>query len=143
MARAAPPAEAAEAFVARINEELAELGRELSAAGWVRATYITKDTALLQSRARERYAAWHSDAVKQAMQTRLGDDADDAMKSLAGSGIGRSLAKQAIEMARERLGSGHALTGEVLQNHAVVLGALGRTSEAIAEYEEAMLVARF
>ena len=41
-------------------------------------------------------------AVKQAMQTRLGDDADEAMKSLAGSGIGRSLAKKAIEMAREQ-----------------------------------------
>jgi hypothetical protein len=41
-------------------------------------------------------------AVKQAMQIRLGDDSDDAMKSLAGSGIGRSLAKQAIEMAREQ-----------------------------------------
>ena len=65
---AAPPAETAEAFVARINEELSELSRESGAAGWVRATYITQDTALLQSRARERYAAWHSDAVKQALQ---------------------------------------------------------------------------
>ena len=65
---AAPAAETAEAFVARINEELAELGRELGAAGWVRATYITGDTALLQSRARERYAAWHSNAVMQALQ---------------------------------------------------------------------------
>jgi peptidyl-dipeptidase A len=62
------PAESADEFVARINEELAELGRELGAAGWVRATYITQDTALLQSRARERYAEWHSNAVKQAMQ---------------------------------------------------------------------------
>ena len=41
-------------------------------------------------------------AVKQAMQTRLGSDADEAMKSLAGSGIGRSLARRAIEMAREQ-----------------------------------------
>jgi len=39
------PAETADAFVARINDELAELGRELGAAGWVRATYITPDTA--------------------------------------------------------------------------------------------------
>ena len=62
------PVETAEEFVARINEELNELRRESGAAGWVRATYITPDTALLQSRARERYAAWHSDAVKQAMQ---------------------------------------------------------------------------
>ena len=65
---ATAPAETAEAFVARINSELAELRRETGAAAWVRATYITQDTALLQSRARERYAAWHSDAVRQAMQ---------------------------------------------------------------------------
>ena len=64
----AEPAEAADAFVSRINEELAELSRESGAAGWVRSTYITKDTALLQSRARERYSAWHSNAVKQAMR---------------------------------------------------------------------------
>ncbi len=62
------PAETADEFVARINEELTELRRETGAAGWVRSTYITEDTALLRSRARERYAAWHSDAVKQAMQ---------------------------------------------------------------------------
>ena len=61
-------AETADEFIARINDELAELGRELGAAGWVRATYITEDTALLQSRARERYAEWHSNAVRQAMQ---------------------------------------------------------------------------
>jgi peptidyl-dipeptidase A len=66
-AAAAAPTETAEAFVARVNEELAELSRELGAAGWVRATYITEDTAILSSLARERYAAWHGDAVKQAM----------------------------------------------------------------------------
>ena len=66
--RQAEAAETADEFVARINQELAELSRESGAAGWVSATYITQDTALLQSRARERYAAWHSDAVRQAMQ---------------------------------------------------------------------------
>jgi hypothetical protein len=41
-------------------------------------------------------------AVKQAMQARMGGDADEALKSLSGSGIARSFAKQAIEMAREQ-----------------------------------------
>ncbi|MHB8954563.1 MAG: DUF932 domain-containing protein [Pirellulaceae bacterium] len=41
-------------------------------------------------------------AVTQAMQTRLADDTDEAFKVLAGSGIARSLAKQAIEMAGEQ-----------------------------------------
>ena len=40
-------------------------------------------------------------AIKQAMRSRLGDDADEALAALSGSGIGRSLAKQAIEMAQQ------------------------------------------
>jgi len=67
-ATVAGPAETAEEFIARINEELAELAKELGAAGWVRATYITEDTAILSAAANERYAAWHSNAVKQAVQ---------------------------------------------------------------------------
>jgi hypothetical protein len=43
------PAESAEEFVARVNEELEELGKALGAAGWVRATYITEDTAILSA----------------------------------------------------------------------------------------------
>jgi peptidyl-dipeptidase A len=64
----AAPAETADEFVARVNEELRELGRELGAAGWVRATYITDDTAILNSLARERYAKWHSETVEAALQ---------------------------------------------------------------------------
>ncbi|MCH8865321.1 MAG: M2 family metallopeptidase [Proteobacteria bacterium] len=55
--------ESAEEFIARINIELKELGRELGAAGWVRATYITEDTAILSATANERYAKWHSRTV--------------------------------------------------------------------------------
>jgi len=64
---AAAPTETAEEFVARVNEELSELGRELGAAGWVRATYITEDTAIMSSLARERYAKWHGETVEAAM----------------------------------------------------------------------------
>ena len=67
VAEPAAPAETAEAFVARVNEELRELGRETGAAAWVRATYITEDTAILSSLARERYAKWHGETVEQAM----------------------------------------------------------------------------
>jgi len=65
---AAAPAETAEEFVARANAELVDLGREGGAAEWVRATYITSDTAILAAAASERYAAWHSDMVQQALQ---------------------------------------------------------------------------
>lgn len=61
------PAETAEQFVARANSELEELSREIDAAGWVRVTYITEDTAVLESRANERYAEWHGNMVRQAL----------------------------------------------------------------------------
>ena len=66
-AGAAAPTETAEEFVARVNAELEELGRELGAAFWVRATYITGDTAILAAAASERYAKWHGETVKESM----------------------------------------------------------------------------
>jgi len=62
------PAESTEEFVARVNEELDELGKALGAAGWVRATYITEDTAILSAAANERYAEWHSRTVAEAVK---------------------------------------------------------------------------
>jgi peptidyl-dipeptidase A len=85
------PAETADEFIARINDELAELGRELGAAGWVRATYITEDTALLQSRARERYAEWHSNAVRQAMQYQEQELAPETRRAIDLVKLGTSL----------------------------------------------------
>lgn len=58
--------ESADEFVARVNRELAELGREVNAAGFTQATYITPDTQLLNAKAFERYLAYLSDAVEQA-----------------------------------------------------------------------------
>jgi len=55
--------ESPDAFVARINEELRELGNEVAAANWVRQTYITRDTAVIAAAAAEKYAAWHSRSV--------------------------------------------------------------------------------
>ena len=63
----AQPKETADEFVARINDELAELSREIGAADWVRSTYITEDTGILASKASERYAEWHSRNVKASM----------------------------------------------------------------------------
>jgi peptidyl-dipeptidase A len=63
----AAPTETAEEFVARVNAELEELSKELYAAAWVRATYITEDTAVLATAANARYAKWHSETVKAAL----------------------------------------------------------------------------
>ncbi|HEX7718713.1 MAG TPA: M2 family metallopeptidase, partial [Woeseiaceae bacterium] len=59
--------ESAEEFVERINAELAELSKELGAAAWVRATYITHDTAILSSLASQKYSEWHSRSVEASL----------------------------------------------------------------------------
>ncbi|MCP4299523.1 MAG: peptidase M2 family protein, partial [Gammaproteobacteria bacterium] len=64
----AVPTETADEFVARANAELAELNKETAAAEWVRATYITEDTATIAAAAKEKFAAWHSGMVQQAKQ---------------------------------------------------------------------------
>ncbi|MGC4029451.1 MAG: M2 family metallopeptidase [Steroidobacteraceae bacterium] len=64
---APPPTSAdAAAFVTRLNADMLELGKEVSAAGWVQATYITADTQLLNARANERYLEYFSKAVKES-----------------------------------------------------------------------------
>lgn len=60
--------ETADEFVDRINAELVELGTGLQATDWVRATYITYDTAILSSLARQTYAKWHSQAVLESLR---------------------------------------------------------------------------
>jgi peptidyl-dipeptidase A len=60
--------ETAAEFIARANAELALLKKETGAANWVRATYITDDTAIIAAAAAEKYAAWHSGMVQQALQ---------------------------------------------------------------------------
>jgi len=60
--------ETAEEFVARANAELKELGIEAGAIGWIRATYINHDSAILASRSQEKYAAWHSKTVADSLR---------------------------------------------------------------------------
>jgi len=59
----AGPVESADEFVQRINRELDELGLEIAAANWVRATYINADTGVLAARASERYSEWLATAA--------------------------------------------------------------------------------
>ena len=61
------PTETAEEFIDRANSEFRAYWRELNAAGWLRATYINEDSAIVDALANERYAAWHSGMVKEAM----------------------------------------------------------------------------
>lgn len=63
---AAAPAESADAFVARINKELDDIGHEQSVAGFIYATYINPDTEFLNAKADERFLAYFSKTVEQA-----------------------------------------------------------------------------
>jgi len=60
------PKETAEQFVARINKEMLEVGRETSAAGWTYATYINQDTEFLNAKANERWLEYFGKAVEDA-----------------------------------------------------------------------------
>lgn len=64
----AAPIESAEEFVAQVNAEFKDYWRELNAAGWLRATYINEDSAIVDALANERFAAWHSGKVKAALK---------------------------------------------------------------------------
>jgi peptidyl-dipeptidase A len=70
-----PQGETARQFVARINDETAQLNRETGRAFWVQSTYITQDTNFLAARASERLLAFNSHAVKQSLRY-LGEDLD-------------------------------------------------------------------
>ncbi len=58
--------ETAKEFVERIEAEGLALSKEVSAAYWVRNTYITPDTAVLAAKAGERALAFESSVVEQA-----------------------------------------------------------------------------
>jgi peptidyl-dipeptidase A len=58
--------ETADQFVARVNKELADVGREAGAAGWAYATYINYDTEYLNAKANERYLEYLSKTVEES-----------------------------------------------------------------------------
>lgn len=61
----ATPADA-DAFVARVNEDLRRVGENSARAGWTQATYITEDTQFLAAKATEEYLAYLKAAVEEA-----------------------------------------------------------------------------
>lgn len=58
--------ETADAFVERLNREIAERGREQAVAGYAYATFINQDTEFLNAKANERFLEYFSSAVEQA-----------------------------------------------------------------------------
>ena len=60
------PAEPPDAFVSRINREMAALAKEAGAAGFAYNTYVTPDTEFLNAKANERYLEYFTKAVEEA-----------------------------------------------------------------------------
>jgi peptidyl-dipeptidase A len=63
-----PPAttETADEFVARIDKEFLELSKEVNAAQWVHATYLTQDTEMLAAKGDERTKEFLSTAIAES-----------------------------------------------------------------------------
>jgi peptidyl-dipeptidase A len=75
----------ADEFVADVNRQLDELGRESAAAQWIRVTYITPDTAVIAAKSSERMLAFHSEMVEKSRQyqdTPMSEDTARAIKLL-------------------------------------------------------------
>lgn len=63
---ASAPAEDADAFVARVNQTVKDMTPELTAAAWLGATYINKDSQRVESAANERWLAKNNEFIAQA-----------------------------------------------------------------------------
>lgn len=95
--------ETAEEFIARANDELAELSKEIGAAKWVRATYITQDTAIVAAAATEKYAKWHSGMVQQALRYEGQELAAETQRAINLLKLGTSLPTPSDPMKRKEL----------------------------------------
>ena len=76
------PVETPEEFVARVNAEWDEVGPELGAAYWVRATYITPDTAILAAKASERSLNMTNRIIEESKQFVGQEMSDDAARQI-------------------------------------------------------------
>ena len=95
--------ETADEFVLRINGELDELAREVQAATWVRNTYITTDTALLNSLATQRYAEWQSRTVAESLKYEGRDLSPETARALQLLKLGTEAPAPGDEVKRRQL----------------------------------------
>lgn len=58
--------ESADEFVARLNREALDIGKEVSAAQWTMATYINQDTEFLAAKADERLKEWTTRTIAES-----------------------------------------------------------------------------
>lgn len=86
----APAAESAEAFVARVSQEFAELGDTAGAAAWVRANFITVDTGKIDAKFREDYSKLLSETVESSKAVNLEGAADSDKRAINLMKIGTS-----------------------------------------------------
>ena len=97
------PETSAKEFVAELNRQMDELGRESSAAYWVRATYINQDTAVLAAKASERWLEFHTRAVKEAARYEQLPKDEETERALALLKLGSSAPAPDDAQKRSRL----------------------------------------
>ncbi len=74
--------ETADEFVARVNDELVDLFKEVGAALWVRATYITPDTAIVAAKTQERLLEFQSRIAEESKRYNGQEISADAARSI-------------------------------------------------------------
>lgn len=72
----------ADAWVAEVNAELDDLGKEVGAAAWVRANFITKDTAVIAAKASEKSLAYSKQIIEESKRFDGVEVSDDAARSI-------------------------------------------------------------
>ena len=139
------PTETAEQFVARVNAELVELNTEGGAIGWVRATYINHDTAILAARSDEEYAAWHSKTVAESLKYADQDLSPETARAIEILKLGTSQPAPNDDAKRKELAkvttdlSGLYGAGQYCPDDGRVCMALGDLEEVVAnsrDYDE-------
>jgi peptidyl-dipeptidase A len=81
--QAAPAAETASAFVARVNHDLSEINREVQIAGFTQDTFITPDTQFMNAKATDRYLAVLGGAAEEAKRFSAASPSSEDARALA------------------------------------------------------------
>ncbi len=95
--------ESAAEFVDRVNAEIIELSKEAEKAAWVRATYLTPDTAYLATKASEKFLAFNSKINQEAKRYNLDDLTGDVARSVQFIKLGSSMPAPNDPEKRNRL----------------------------------------
>lgn len=93
----------ADEFIADVNQRYLDIGRETTAAQWAYVTYINDDTALLASKANERFMAFEKEVLSEARNYKNKTMSADTAKAYTNLTLGKTLLPPDTAEARAEL----------------------------------------